>query len=93
MLAVRKPNYGYGISQEIKEITCGHLKLGAKTLYEAIHALEKKDWIEVYNMATNSRKKKEYLITQSSKTAFATECKRLEELLMNAKLMENDDQG
>lgn len=44
-------------------------------------------------MATNSRKKKEYLITQSSKTAFVAECKRLEELLMNAKLMENDDQG
>lgn len=90
LLTVRKPNYGYGISQEIEEITSGRLKLGAGTLYGAIQALEKKGWIEVYSVATDSRKKKEYLITQAGKTVFATECKRLEELLMNAKLMEEN---
>lgn len=88
LLAVRKPNHGYGITQEVEELTNGRVKLGPGTLYGAIQSLVKKDWIAIYSEDTESRKKKEYLITESGKAVFEAETKRLRELLKNAELME-----
>ena len=88
LLAVRKPNHGYGIIQEIEQLTKGRVVLGAGTLYGAIQTLQKKEWIRIYSVDTESRKKKEYLITETGRKVFEAECKRLEELLENAKVME-----
>lgn len=88
LLAVRKPNHGYGITQEVEELTNGRVTLGPGTLYGAIQSLVKKDWIAIYSEDTESRKKKEYLITESGKVVFEAERKRLNELLKNAELME-----
>lgn len=88
LLAVRKPNHGYGIIQEIEEITKHRLVLGPGTLYGAIQSLEKKGWIEIYSEDTTSRKKKEYIITDAGRQAFWGEQKRLQELLANAELMQ-----
>ena len=88
LLAVRKPNHGYGIIQEVNEITGGRLLLGPGTLYGAINSLLSKNWIELYSEDKTSRKKKEYVITEEGKEVFFREVKRLEELIKNAKLME-----
>lgn len=88
LLAVRKPNHGYGIIQEVEELTAGRVVLGAGTLYGAIQSLVKKGWIRIYSQDTDSRKKKEYLITEEGQSVFKEEKFRLEELLKNAKLME-----
>lgn len=88
LLAVRKPNHGYGIIQEVEEMTNGRVVLGAGTLYGAMQSLEKRGWIRIYSEDTESRKKKEYLITEAGREAFKEETKRLEELLKNAKYME-----
>lgn len=88
LLAVRKPNHGYGIIQEVEELTGGRVTLGAGTLYGAIQSLEKKNWIRIYSVDTESRKKKEYIITEMGREVFEAEKQRLEELLKNAKLME-----
>ncbi len=88
LLAVRKPNHGYGIIQEVEELTKGRVVLGPGTLYGAIQSLVKKDWIRIYSEDTESRKKKEYIITDAGKAAFEEERARLQELLQNAKLME-----
>ncbi len=87
LLAVRKPNHGYGIIQEVEQLTGGRVTLGAGTLYGAIQTLQKKQWIDVYSVDTESRKKKEYMITDLGKEVFETERIRLEELLRNAELM------
>lgn len=87
LLAVRKPNHGYGIIQEVEELTGGRVVLGAGTLYGAIQTLEKKKWISIYSVDTESRKKKEYIITDLGIKVFKEEEKRLEELLENAKLV------
>jgi len=92
LLAVRKPNHGYGIIQEVEELTKGRVVLGPGTLYGAIQSLEKHGWIRIYSMDTESRKKKEYLITEAGKAAFREEQKRLEELLHNAALMKEENQ-
>ena len=89
LLALRKPNHGYGIIQEVQELTNGRLTLGAGTLYGAIQTLQKKDWIQIYSVDTESRKKKEYIITDRGKEVFWEEQRRLKELLQNSLLMED----
>lgn len=88
LLAVRKPNHGYGITQEVEQLTNGRVSLGAGTLYGAIQTLVKKGWITIYSEDTDSRKKKEYILTAAGRAIFDEETKRLAELLNNAKLME-----
>ncbi len=87
LLALRKPNHGYGITQEVEEITNGRVALGAGTLYGALQTLQKRGWIDVYSQDTESRKKKEYIITDLGKKAFNKELARLEELVNNGKMM------
>ena len=91
LLAVRKPNHGYGIIQEVEQITGGRVTLGAGTLYGAIQSMEKKGWIEIYSEDTSSRKKKQYLITQTGREVFRVERQRLAELLDNARRMDEED--
>jgi len=88
LLALRKPNHGYGITQEVEQLTGGRVALGAGTLYGAIQTLQKKGWIDIYSVETESRKKKEYVITDAGREVFEAEKERLQELLNNAKLME-----
>ena len=88
LLAVRRPNHGYGITQEVEELTKGRVTLGPGTLYGAIQSLVKKDWIRIYSEHTESRKKKEYVITDSGKAVFEEERQRLAELLRNSELMD-----
>ncbi|MGN0155822.1 MAG: PadR family transcriptional regulator [Lachnospiraceae bacterium] len=88
LLAVRKPNHGYGIIQDVEQMTGGRVVLGAGTLYGAIQTLQKKNWICIYSVDTQSRKKKEYVITDLGREIFEAERTRLEELLKNGKLME-----
>ncbi|MBR5799189.1 MAG: PadR family transcriptional regulator [Lachnospiraceae bacterium] len=87
LLALRKPNHGYGITQEVEEVTQGRVVLGAGTLYGALQTLQKRGWIDVYSQDTESRKKKEYIITDLGKKAFTKELARLEELVNNGKMM------
>jgi len=91
LLAVRKPNHGYGITQEVEELTGGRVTLGPGTLYGAIQSLVKKDWIRIYSEDTESRKKKEYLITDEGRAVFEAERTRLNELVKNAALMEGNN--
>lgn len=85
LLSVTKPNYGYGIIQNINKITNGRITMGPGTLYGAISTLLDKNYIELYSEEKDSRKKKEYLITDVGRKALDYEIKRLEELVKNGK--------
>ena len=91
LLSLRKPNHGYGIIQEVEHLTNGRVVLGPGTLYGALQTMQKRDWIRIYSQDTESRKKKEYMITELGKEAFEAERNRLKELLDNAKLMEEGE--
>lgn len=91
LLALRKPNHGYGVIQEVERLTNGRVVLGPGTLYGALQTMQKREWIRIYSQDTESRRKKEYIITNLGKTAFEAEKRRLEELLHNAKLMEEGE--
>lgn len=87
LLAARTPNHGYGIIQDVSEMTDGRVTLGPGTLYGAINSMLTKGWINLYSEDKESRKKKEYLITDIGKEVFQNEVKRLKELVKNAKKM------
>ncbi|HJA11799.1 MAG TPA: PadR family transcriptional regulator [Candidatus Mediterraneibacter merdipullorum] len=88
LLSLRHPNHGYGVIQEVEELTKGRVSLGAGTLYGALQTMQKRGWIRVVSQETESRKKKEYIITEAGKEVFETERARLAELLGNAGLMD-----
>jgi len=70
-------------------MTDGRVTLGPGTLYGAINSMLTKRWIRLYSEDKESRKKKEYLITDSGREIFQNERKRLNELIKNAKKMDN----
>lgn len=88
MLALRKPNHGYGIIQEIQELTNNRINMGAGTLYGAIQSLEQKGWIAIYSEEEASRKKKEYIMTDLGKDVLKIEIARLKELVEHSKNIE-----
>ena len=90
LLAARKPVHGYGIIQEVAEMTGGRVNLGPGTLYGAINSLLDRGWIVLYNAEIGSRKKKEYVITDQGRAAFAVELRRLRELVSNGGKMEDE---
>lgn len=85
LVSVYKPNYGYGIMENISKITNNRVNMGAGTLYGAINILLEKGYIKLYSEELDSRKKKEYLITDLGKQVLKEEIIRLEELLKNGK--------
>ena len=90
LLAVRRPVHGYGIILEVEEMTGGRVTLGPGTLYGAINVLLDRGWIVLYSAEIGSRKKKEYVITDQGRAAFAVELRRLRELVSNGGKMEDE---
>ena len=90
LLAARKPVDGYGMIQEVAEMTGGRVSLGPGTLYGAINTLLERGWIVLYSAEIGSRKKKEYVITDQGRAAFAVELRRLRELVSNGGKMEDE---
>lgn len=84
LISLYSPMHGYGIMQNIKELSNGRVNLGAGTLYGAINTLLEKNWIQFIPGEKDSRKK-EYQITESGKSILKDEIMRLEELIANGK--------
>ncbi|MBQ5326650.1 MAG: helix-turn-helix transcriptional regulator [Oscillospiraceae bacterium] len=82
LLSVTTPLHGYGIIQNVKELSKGRLVLAAGTLYGAINNLLAKGWIAT---AGEDERKKEYIITESGKAVLEKELGRLEELVKNGR--------
>lgn len=81
LLVLHKPNHGYGVIQDIQNLTDNRVVLGAGTLYGALNTMLDRGWIQLYSEETSSRKKKEYVITELGKQITALEINRLKELL------------
>lgn len=84
LLSLYKPLHGYGIMQNVKDLSKQRVNLGAGTLYGAINTLLEKNWIKAINVEKDSRKK-EYEITDLGKEIINGEIVRLGELVENGK--------
>jgi len=84
LLSLLKPLHGYGIIQNVGELSKGRIKLAPGTLYGALNSLVDKGWIDALPENPESRKK-EYVITTSGKAVLKEEIERLAELVDNGK--------
>ena len=90
MLSLLKPLHGYGIIQNVTELSGGRVKLAPGTLYGALNTLVDKGWIDALPENPESRKK-EYVITNTGKAILNDEIDRLSELVANGrKLLEEN---
>lgn len=79
LLAMYRPNHGYGVMQFVEERTKGRVVFGPGTLYGAINNLHKKGWIEPCPSEEEERKK-DYIITDEGKRQVDAELSRLKEV-------------
>ena len=92
LLSLATPLHGYGIIQNVSELSHGRVKLAAGTLYGAINTLLEKGWIDALPENPESRKK-EYVITSTGRAILAEEYSRLKELVDNGReLMGNTEE-
>ena len=82
LLALYRPQHGYGIMQQVQTLSAGRVRLAAGTLYGAINTLLEKGWIRALPEEKDSRTK-EYVITSEGRQALTAEMNRLRELLDN----------
>lgn len=91
LLSLMKPLHGYGIMQNVEQLSNGRVRLAAGTLYGAINTLLEKGWITAAGATSpaiglsqdKGNRKKEYLITERGKEILQAEISRLQELLEN----------
>ena len=84
LLSLLQPLHGYGIIQNVEQLSGGRVRLAAGTLYGAINTLLEKGWIAALEGEADSRKK-EYVITETGREMLQKELQRLTELLENGK--------
>lgn len=82
LLSLIEPLHGYGIMQNVEQLSGGRVRLAAGTLYGAISTLLEKGWIVALPGEKDSRKK-EYQITVSGRKILCGELVRLTELVEN----------
>ena len=93
LLALYRPNHGYGISQFVAQETAGRVKLGAGTLYGAIDNLSRKKWITPLKDERCARRK-EYIINDLGKKMVENELSRLNEMMrLAARTVKEDGDG
>ena len=62
------PSHGYGVSRWVRERTDGVLTLEDAALYQALHRLEAKRWIEAeWGLSDNNRRAKYYTLTPAGR--------------------------
>ena len=85
LLSLMQPMHGYGIMQNVEQLSQERLRLAAGTLYGAISSMLEKGWITALDGAADSRKK-EYVITDAGKCILRAEYARLKELVENGRM-------
>jgi PadR family transcriptional regulator, regulatory protein PadR len=72
------PMHGYGIAQWIRQRTDGALAVEDAALYQALHRLERKGWVESeWGVSDTNRKAKFYNITRDGRKQLQTDVAEL----------------
>ena len=64
--------YGYEITQKVKEVTAGEIKLTEGALYPALHKLEAEGLLETSTEIVDSRVRKYYRLTEQGGNEVST---------------------
>ena len=77
LLSLQQESHGYGIAQRVKELTDGHLSIGAGTMYGTLSKMEKDGLIR---FTKEEEKRKYYMITPLGKEVLIREKDRIRHL-------------
>lgn len=83
LFCLQTPQHGYGITQQVKELTEGEIVISAGTMYGTLSKMEKDGLISFYS---EEDKRKLYQITEVGKEVLAVEIKRIERLYKNSQM-------
>ena len=82
LFCLRQPQHGYGISQQVKQMTDGEVVIGAGTMYGTLSKMEQDGLI---CLEGEEDKRKRYQITELGWEVLDIELRRIERLYRNIK--------
>lgn len=82
LFCLKRPQHGYGISQQVKQMTGGDLTISAGTMYGTLSKMEKDGLIA---FVKEEEKRKLYQITELGQEILNLELGRIERLYKNSK--------
>ncbi len=81
LLCLKKPNHGYGIVQQVEQMTEGEIRLSPGTMYGSLSKMEKDGLIR---FVREEEKRKIYEVTGLGSEVLELELKRIKRLYKNA---------
>jgi len=81
--------YGYEITQKVKEITKGELKITEGALYPALHKLEADGLLDVEVKKVDNRLRKYYKLTDKGKKETVNKLNELQEYIKTMQVLVN----
>lgn len=82
LYCLQRPQHGYGVSQQVRQMTGGEVVIGAGTMYGSLSKMEKDGLIA---FVAEEDKRRLYQITALGREVLETELKRIERLYKNSK--------
>jgi DNA-binding PadR family transcriptional regulator len=83
--------YGYEITQKVKEITNGELKITEGALYPSLHKLEAEGLLSVEVLKVDNRLRKYYKLTEAGTTETVTKLEELERYVKTMRALVNPE--
>ena len=88
LLTLMNPSHGYGLMNEIKEVSKGRIEMGPGTLYGVLARMQKEGLIV---LTENDGRRKTYAITAKGEEALRHEYGRLMALLKDGEILKEGD--
>lgn len=88
LLTLMNPSHGYGLMNEIKEVSSGRIEMGPGTLYGVLARMQKEGLIA---LKENDGRRKTYEITVQGEEALRQEYSRLKALLKDGEILKEGD--
>ncbi len=85
--------YGYEITQKVKELTAGELKITEGALYPALHKLEAENLLEVEVVKVDNRLRKYYKLTANGTKETVNKLAELEKYIKTMQALMNPKFG
>lgn len=88
LYCLQRPQHGYGVSQQVRQMTGGEVIIGAGTMYGSLSKMEKDGLIA---FVAEEEKRRLYQITALGQEILDMELRRIERLYKNSKGVSVDE--
>ena len=82
LLCLQQPMHGYGIVQQVEQLTDGEIRLSPGTMYGTLSKMEKD---RIISFVREEEKRKIYCITELGREVLQMEMRQIERLFRNVK--------